>query len=243
MLYTCSYRAEINVLICGNANIAKSCNTFFCYLWFALFLVLPSTSEMSKDTPPPLLCSRWRYSHKPLWSSCRCQRQARQELLDSWEDLPHTVKPQICGHPQSEWNHSPLPVEGFCYSGRRGSAEAEVCLKDSFQQDTLPKGKTIIWSQGVLVLLNGLGQGIKVCVPGLQGHYLALPIPVPSISTHSSWGWCSGEERLSAMTGFPQRANLHLWEPQTAEVQRSLGYRGSMRLRKASALINWDCIK
>lgn len=53
MLYTCSYRAEINVLICGNANIAKSCNTFFCYLWFALFLVLPSTSEMSKDTPPP----------------------------------------------------------------------------------------------------------------------------------------------------------------------------------------------
>lgn len=107
---------------------------------------------------PPLLCSRWRYSHKPLWSSYRCQRQARQELLDSWEDLPHPVKPQICGHPQSEWNHSPLPVEGFCYSGRRGSAEAEVCLKDSFQQDTLPKGKTIIWSQGVLVLVNGLGQ-------------------------------------------------------------------------------------
>lgn len=51
MLYTCSYQAAINVLICGNANVAKNCNTFFYYLWFALFLVLLSTSEMSKDPP------------------------------------------------------------------------------------------------------------------------------------------------------------------------------------------------
>lgn len=43
------------------------------------------------------------------------------------------------------------------------------------------------------------------------------------------------------MTGFPQRANSCLREPQTTEVQRSLGYRGSMRLRRVSALLTWDC--
>lgn len=39
----------INVLICGAVDTAKSCDNFFCYLWFALFLVLPSTSKISKD--------------------------------------------------------------------------------------------------------------------------------------------------------------------------------------------------
>lgn len=56
MLYTHSYQGVINELIRGTANTAKSCNTFFWYLWFALFLVLPSASELSKDSP--LLCSR-----------------------------------------------------------------------------------------------------------------------------------------------------------------------------------------
>lgn len=111
MLYHMQLSGCDKCLICGTAA-AKSCSCFFCYLWFALFLILPSANEMSRAFH--VLCSRWRYSHKPLRSSCRCQHQARQELLDSWEDLPNAVKPQIRGRPQPEWNHSPLPLEAFC---------------------------------------------------------------------------------------------------------------------------------
>lgn len=51
MLCTCSSQIVTNVLIHGTAHSAKSCDTFFCYLWFALVLVLPSASELSKDSP------------------------------------------------------------------------------------------------------------------------------------------------------------------------------------------------